>query len=118
MIREKPEWIAVYADFTFFSNLDGPWEDAPAWGMQAIIYESKATGWSICTGGHHFHRLPSGEFITLDDTGLKDYSANVWGTVKVGRQLSQEEFNKVMRLANAIMGADNKTAFFKTERKE
>ena len=118
MIKEIPEWIAVYADLTFFSNLNGSWEDAPPWGMQAIIYKSKETGWSICTGGDHFHRLPNGEFIPLDDDGLVDYSANVWKTVKVGRQLSREEFNKVMRLANSIMGANDKTAYFKTERRE
>ena len=118
MIKETPEWIAVYADLTYFSNLDGSWEDAPAWGIQAIIYKSKETGWSILSGGDHFHRLPNGEFIPLDDDGLVDYAANVWKTIKVGRQLSREEFNKVMRLAHAIMGADNKSAYFKTERKE
>lgn len=118
MVREKPKWVAVYADFTLFSNLDGSWEDAPAWGMQAIIYESKATGWSICTGGHNFHRLPNGEFITMDDTGLKDYSANVWFTIKVGRQLSHEEFNKVLHLAYTIMGEANKTGHFRHERRE
>lgn len=116
--QEEIEWVAVYPDLSVFTSLDGSWEDAPAWGMQAVIYTSKATGWSICTGGDHFHRLPSGEFIPLDDDGLVDYAANVWKKIKVGRQISQEEFNKVMRIAVEIMGAENKTAYFKRERRE
>lgn len=114
----EPEWVAVYPDLSIFTSLDGSWEDAPAWGMQAIIYKSKATGWSICTGGDYFHRLPDGDFIPMDKDGLVDQAANVWKTIKVGRQLSRNEFNKVMKVAVDIMGAENKTAYFRKERRE
>ena len=113
-----PEWVAIYSDESFFSSLDGSWDDAPAWGMQVIVYESRETGWSICTGGDYFHRLPDGEFIPIDKDGLVDRSANEWKTIKVGRQLSREEFSRVMKLATSIMGAENKTAYFKNERRE
>lgn len=115
---EGVEWAAVYPDLSVFTNLDGAWEEAPSWGMQAVVYKSKLTGWSICIGGHYIHRLPSGEFIPMDKDGVIDYSANVWKTIKVGRQLSRGEFNEVTRIARDIMGAENKTAYFKEERRE
>lgn len=112
------KWAAIYPDLSTFTNLDGTWEDAPAWGMQAVVYASKETGWSICVGGNYIHRLPDGEFIPMDKDGLVDRAANEWEKIKVGRQLSRPEFNKVMKLVVDIMGAENKTAHFRNERRE
>lgn len=108
-------WVVIYDDLSTFSSEEGSFADAPAWGIQAIAYESIETGWSVCTGGDYFHRLPSGEFIAIDKDGLVDRSANIWKTIKVGRQVSREEFNKVMGIAQKIMG--EKTAHFKNERR-
>jgi hypothetical protein len=111
------EWAAIYADESIFTNLDGTWEEAPAWGMQAIVYKSVETGWSICTTGDSFHRLPSGDFIPLGEDALKDYAANVWKTIKVGRMLSREEYGRIMKLANELMLGVTKTAYFPNERR-
>ena len=116
-MTEIPEWVAVYSDKSVFSSLDGSWEDAPAWGMQAVIYQSVETGWSSCLSGDYFIRLDDGAFLGIDDTGLRDYAANVWKKIKVGRYLSRDEYNEVVAIALDIMRDVKKTAELKTERR-
>ena len=111
-----PKWIVIYDDLTTFDSDDGTFEEAPAWGTQAIAYLSKATGWSMCTGDH-FIQLPDGEFLSLSESGFIDYAANVLRVTKVGRMISREEFGKAVSLATSLMNAE-KTAHFKGERKE
>lgn len=111
-----PEWAIVYDDLTYFTNLDGTWEDAPAYGSQAIVYLSVETGWSICTTGDHFLRLENGDFLPISEAALQDYAANVWKKIKVGRMISREEYGKVMGLAQRIMQDIEKTGSFKSER--
>lgn len=115
---EKIEWAIIYDGLGVFTNLDGSWEEAPAWGAQAIVYKSIETGWSICTTGDHFIQLSNGEFLPIGDNALQDYAANVWKKIKVGRMLSREEFAKVNGLALSLMGELKKTAYFRNERQE
>jgi hypothetical protein len=113
----KIEWAVIYSDRSVYTNLDGSWEEAPAWGVQAVVFKSKETGWSIVEYGDYYARLENGEFIPMDRDGLVDYSANVWKRIKVGRQLSRQEFNEVYAVARGLMGHLAKTAHFKRERR-
>ena len=79
-----PDWVVIYDDLTTFKSTQGSFADAPAWGMQAVVYRNIETGWSVCTGGDYFVRLDDGTFLALDKDGLVDYAANVWRLVKWG----------------------------------
>lgn len=112
-----PQWVIIYDDDSTFSSDDGAWEEAPHFGVQAIVYQNIETGWSLETGGHYYHRLPDGEIIPMGFDSLMDYATNVWKKIKVGRQLSREEYNQAMKLAGEIMLLVTKTGYFKNERK-
>lgn len=113
---EAPDWAIIYDDYSVFTSDDGSFEDAPAWGVQAIVFRSVETGWSIATTGAYFIRLPDGDFLPIGDDALMDYAANVWKKVKVGRMISQKEWGKISGLALELMGDVKKTARFKWEK--
>lgn len=114
----SPEWAIIYQNSQVFTNLDGTWEEAPAWGVQAIVHRSKETGWSMVTTGNYYCRLPDGSFLPMGFDALQDYSANVWHTVKVGRMISRDEYGESMGIANEIMRNVIKTGSFRSERRE
>lgn len=114
----SPEWAVIYSDQSVFSNLDGTWEEAPGFGIQAIVYKSKETGWSIATDGHYYTRLSDGSFLPLGFDALMDYVVNVWGVAKIGRMISRDEYGVAMGKANELMRDVVKTGSFKSERTE
>lgn len=114
-MTEIPEWVAIYSDKSVFSSLDGTWEEAPAWGMCAVIYQSVETGWSPCLSGDYFIKLDDGSFLGIDETGLIDHAANVWKKIKVGRYISRDEYNEVVAIAFDMMQDIRKTAKFRNE---
>lgn len=40
-MSEKPAWRIYYGDGSTYSDLDGPVENAPGWGVQIIRYRQK-----------------------------------------------------------------------------
>lgn len=117
MTESQIEWAVIYGDRSVFTNLDGSWEEAPAWGVQAIIYRSAETGWSIATAEDYFIRLPDGEFLPINENALQDYVANVWKLAKVGRRIGNHEYAQIHGLALELMGDVKKTGYLKRERR-
>ena len=85
--------------------------------MQAIVYRSAETGWSIATAEDYFIRLPNGEFLPINENALQDYVANVWKLAKVGRRIGNHEYAQIHGLALELMGDIKKTGYFKRERR-
>ena len=113
------DWIIFYGEHDkppTFSSDDGAWEDAPAWGIQAIVYRNIETGWSVVTTGDYYIRLDDGSFLPLGEDALLDYVANVWKVAKVGRMVSRGEFARVHGQALEMMG-DLKTGYYRNERR-
>lgn len=117
MTDKVPDWLIVYDDYSVFSSLDGTWEDAPGWGIQAIVYRNVETGWSPVTTDDYYIRLEDGSFLGIGENALVDYVVNVWKRAKVGRMISREEFAKVHGLALEMMGELKKTGYFRRERR-
>ena len=114
----SPEWAIVYDDKTIYDNRDGSFEDAPGWGVQAIVYQARETGWSILGRGDNFHRLPSGIVIPIGSDAIQEWSVNVWKTVKAGRMMDRLSYAEVHGLAMSIMRDVTKTGHFRNELKD
>ena len=111
------QWLIFYDDGCTFSSDDGAWKDAPARGVQAIVYEHPDSGWAICQGGDFFRLDTQGRPVALDRYGMLDYVADVLGIVKVGRMLSQIEYAAVYQRAKAAMAGLRKTGWLRRERR-
>ena len=44
---QRVKWKIFYDDFTTYTNLDGPPENAKAWGVQVIALEDERIGRTI-----------------------------------------------------------------------
>ena len=108
-------WLIYYDNGETYSSDDGMWEDAPARGVQVIVYEHPDVGWALCHGGDFF-RLADRP-IAMDVFGMLDHVADVLGVIKVGRMLSQVEFNEVYQRAKVEMSGLKKTGWLRRERK-
>lgn len=95
-------WVIFYDDGSTFSSDTGRWEDAPARGVQVIVFEDDRTKWAMRHGGDFFGLADNGAPLGLDHEGLIDYVADVRGLVKVGRMLSQDGFDVVYQRAARI----------------
>lgn len=110
-------WKIYYADGSTFSNLDGSWEDAPAWGILGIVIKSKETGWSIVSGGDFYVMTEDGEIINIDRLGFADYIVNVFRKAKVGRMVGREEWLRLSKTANQDKDFAVKTGYLPFEEK-
>lgn len=99
------DWRILYSDGSTFSSDDGAWEDAPSWDVQVVLFRHPETGWAMRHGGDYFRLADDGTVVSTDHTGMLDYVSNMLGLVKVGRMLTQAEFNEVYQRAKAEMAA-------------
>lgn len=111
------DWKIHYADGSTYSNEDGSWEDAPAWGIAAIVVSTPECGWAMIQGGDYFIMNQAGDIIPIDDTGWDDYAANVLRVVKVGRMLSREEWQRIYTKALKDRDFAIKNGYLPRERK-
>ena len=73
-----PEWAIIYSGLSIFTSIDGSWEDAPANGVLAIVFQSSETGWSIAQPGDYYVRLERNEFVPVGYDSVIDYMINVF----------------------------------------
>lgn len=116
-MKKNLKWKIYYADKSTFSNLDGSWKDAPAWGISAIVIDSPEVGWTIVHAGDYYVMTKEGEIINLDRIGFVDYMANIFKIAKVGRMFGREEWLRLIRQASKDKDFAMKTGYLPLERK-
>lgn len=95
------EWAIWYDGGVSYSNLDGPPENAPRWGVLCVAALSGQHGRMIWHGTDYYG-WRDGAWISLDTTGLFDYLGNAPGREKIvlmGRHVPPDEFQRVFQLA-------------------
>jgi hypothetical protein len=65
------DWALYYADGSTYTSDDGPWSDAPSWGVQAVVVSYRDHPGVILTGDFYF--IPAGASVP--------YAGDVWGVV-------------------------------------
>lgn len=97
------DWCIYYSDGSTFSSDDGAWEDAPGWDVQVVLFRHPETKWAMRHGGDFFRLADDDTVVGLDLVGMIDYVINMMGLVKVGRMLTQAEFNEIYQRAKRDM---------------
>lgn len=95
------EWVVWYDGGASFSNIDGPPENAPRWGVLCVAAYSGFHGRMIWHGTDYY-AWKANEWISFDTTGLFDYLANHPGREKIvlmGRHVRPDEFHRVYQMA-------------------
>ncbi len=94
------EWRIYYHGGDTFSNLDGPAEDAPGYGVLVIGYQDRATGRGLMRG-FDFYAYDGKEWYGHDLWGLMDRLFNRLGVVAAfaGRSVSELEFQETYKKA-------------------
>lgn len=110
-------WRIYYDNGTTFSSDDGAWDDAPARGVQVVVYEHPDVGWAMRHGGDFFRLDGDGGPVAMDRDGMLDFVADTLGIVKVGRMLSQADFDEVYQRAKVDMAGLKKTGWLRRERR-
>lgn len=95
------EWAVWYDDGSSFSNLDGPPESAPRWGVMCVAAQSGDHGRMIWHGVDYY-AWKDGAWVSLDITGLFDYLGNHPGKEKIvliGRHVAPDVFYRIYQMA-------------------
>lgn len=89
------DWRIYYDDKPSFGSGDGNPSDAPAWGVQIIVQADPDAGRYIVSN-HDFYIYRGGQWFGVDIFGLIDF-LTAQGLVKIGRIISNQEFERVYR---------------------
>lgn len=108
-----PTWRVYYSDGSTYSDADGPIQDAPALGVQAIVQRDPnphGTGrFVVHGGGQRPNRVPI-DYYCWDDSqgiwagtdlfGLWDYLQRPgWKRVLFGRTIADETYQRIIMAA-------------------
>jgi len=97
---QELEWTIYYADDCTFSNLDGPPQAAPGYGVLRIWQK---VGESLFNETYYFWHEVKQSWLNVDFIGLVDWlvidAPNITA-VKVGRTVPVAEFKALMRRVN------------------
>lgn len=91
-------WKIYYVDGSTFSNQDGSPEDAPGWGVVAVIQEDDVTGVQV----HHQHdfycfAFEFGGWYALDYFGFAQYASRPGlKIVKLGDVMPTHKYRELM----------------------
>ena len=103
-------WKIYYEDQSTFSNGDGPWADAPPWGVMAVAILNDWVGYSLGTDDFYIkdtepracnvwglmdYLLEKG--VLASDQRLSDLTADVLTAagVKFGRSVANDEWQEI-----------------------
>jgi hypothetical protein len=82
-------WELWYTDGTVYTSDDGPWEDAPQFGIQALVRYTERD-----KGGVGAEIVNGNDLYTVDrPTAL---NIDLPPEVKIGEEMDREEFDKLM----------------------
>lgn len=101
------DWVVLYADGSEFGSSDGGPEDAPRWGVMAVIQADVASGarWESSPIGQWGWR--GGAWVGFEDhMGLWDYIGNSrdWNVILSGRTLKDEAWElEVKRITKRVL---------------
>lgn len=88
----------------------------PGWGVQAIVYEDPAVGWTMASGGDYYIQR-EGRWVPVDFSGMIDYVVNELSAVMVGRTISNQEFKQILEIAFEDRDFARKVGFLPGERR-
>lgn len=119
----SPNWKLYYADGTIFSDLDGPPEMAPGWGLLFAVQRDQDHGHRIIAGGHqgihvdyYWWDEETSSWFVGDYIGREDYLAQPgWRKVINGRSIGNEAFREAYAKAMADPDFPEKTAWLPDE---
>lgn len=125
-------WKLFYADRTTFSSDDGPWQDAPAWGVMAVTHVDDVVGYARDTGDFYIKPGPQpwscdlwglmddllGLGVLKPDQRLSDLTADelVAAGVKFGRSVRHDEWREIITWIDSDSELPRKSAHYAHER--
>lgn len=93
------EWKIFYDDFSTFSSVDGPPEESPALGVQAIVMPDSEVGRTVDAKREYYWWIDD-RWDGGDIFGLFDYlSRPGFKVVRFGRSMTNESFRAVYDVA-------------------
>ncbi len=99
------EWAVVYDGGRVFTSDDGSPEDAPAFGVLAIM--DRGPNWTppgaVLSQKDYWVRAKWGGWIGYDLIGMVEHFAGL-GLLKVGRTVSERDFMAAIETAIALKG--------------
>jgi hypothetical protein len=120
-------WRLYYDDGSMYSDADGPWENAPADGVVALVVRDPTGVWGRwvysgyapitecprcgrAPGNEYYVKVPDSDepyatwdlepFLNKVEPSLAIHDARRSGLVKYGRQVSQAEWQEIMSRAS------------------
>ena len=97
--ESRVKWKIFYDDFSTYSNLDGPPEDAKAWGVQVIALLDYKIGRTI-QFKKDYYIWKNEQWWGVDHMGFIDYMQQPgFKKVLFGRVLETETFKEICDLA-------------------
>lgn len=119
----KPRWKLWYAGGAVYSDLDGPPEAAPGWGLLFAVQLDPDHGWRVIAGGqqgihvdYYWWDHETASWFVGDWIGREDYLATPgWKKVINGRSVSGREFRETFKRATADPDFPPKTAWHPDE---
>ena len=93
------KWRIYYADGSAYSDVDGPPELAPGWGVQVIAMEDREVG-RILIHTFDFYWWDGEGWVGGDATGREDYLAQSgWKKIINGRGVRNAQYQEIMKQA-------------------
>jgi len=114
--KKEIQWRIYYHDGSTYSDLDGPVDAAPGYGVLVIGYQDKATGRGLMRG-FDFYVWDGDEWFGHDLWGLMErmFNRQPFHTAFAGRSVSEENFQVIYQAAKADPDLPKKSA---TNRRE
>lgn len=102
-------WRIYYADGSVYTDRDGPVEDAPAWGVVAIVEYNQVDGKRMIVNADYYvweDRGMGPHWWEANQLGLIDYlQRNGWKKVVFGRLIENDQYNEIRSQAYKEMEA-------------
>lgn len=116
---DLPEWAIFYDDDNVVTQHDCAPENAPAWGVQVVVYRDNDRGFFAQTSTKYYVWDDRGEghrWYGADDVGMIDYIARPgYKKIIIGRTIPNKRFQELFNRARAMFG--NKGSFYRWERR-
>lgn len=115
------DWKILYDNLSEFNSDMGTVQDAPPFGVLAILYPDPTVGRSILHGADYYLYLDNKEWIGADWFGMIDHVLHGLvnrGCVKAGRAVTIDQFKTIRQRALADKDFPPKSAWHRDERPE
>lgn len=120
---DTPRWKLWYADGSVYSDLDGPAQDAPGWGLLFAVQRDQDHGYRVIAGGqqgihvdYYWWDRETESWFVGDYIGREDYLALPgWRKVINGRSVLNSVFWARLKLASEDPDFPAKTGWLPDE---